>query len=61
MLLNRSSRGVTNLADAFILHEALESQGMNFPFEALTAMPEPIASALLVFASLLAAAMTRLA
>lgn len=33
--------GKTTLADAFILHGALQAQGLAFPFEALTAVPEP--------------------
>jgi hypothetical protein len=39
--------GKTTLADAFILHGALQAQGLAFPFEALAAVPEPSSIALL--------------
>jgi hypothetical protein len=42
--------GVTSLADVFILHGALETQGLAFPFEALSTVPEPTALALCVVA-----------
>jgi len=40
--------GVTSLADAIILHGALEAQGLAFPFETLRSVPEPSSFALLI-------------
>jgi lysophospholipase L1-like esterase len=42
--------GVTSLADAFILHGAFQAQGLAFPFEALSTVPEPTSLALCVAA-----------
>lgn len=39
--------GQTTLADAFILHQALEAQGLGFPFAELARVPEPASSVLL--------------
>lgn len=46
--------GVTSLSDVLILHEALEIQGLAFPFEALHAIPEPTVLALLISCGIIA-------
>jgi len=49
--LNHSGR--TTLADAYILHGALDAQGLEFPFEALNNVPEPGSCGLLCVGGLL--------
>jgi hypothetical protein len=48
--LNLSGR--TTLADAFILHKALQLQGAAFPLERLNAVPEPTSAMLLIVAAM---------